>query len=296
MSIKIYNAYKFNGSMTHLWKILNNLKDDIKKAEEKEIFFKEINESIFEIDYAKFFKHQLNPKESIDNYPINTSSTYIGTKFEDYNIGNQKKHPSVLDKTSSFTVSIFPLSNRKILLLFFPSLDFHYKILQTYLSNFEEYSYQNSTDKPKNISTRKWNQRLNDWKKANILNDTPINVGLNFRLGNENISYFNSSYVINDFLSKNNISNKKRIDTLLNNFVDSKAFSKVQKKNKLKWNECWRLLNPEYNEYKEYHAEIAKIKNSKSFQNLKQRVINFINKNPIDRKFLTIKVKDLTHH
>ena len=296
MSIKIYNGYKFNGSMIHLWKILNNIKNDVKEAETKEIFFKEIVETIHEIDYAKFFKHQLNPKEDIDQYPIGESSSYLGTKFEDFNIGNQKKYPSILDKTSSFSVSIFPLSNRKILVLFFPSLDFHHKILKTYLPNFEEYYYQNSTDKPENISTRKWNQRLNDWKKTGILENAPINVGLNFRLGNENISYFDSSYVINDFLSKNKISNQKRINTLSKKYIENTAFKRIQKKYSLEWNQCWRLLNPEYKEHKEYKYEINKIKKTKTFLNLKKRIANFIINNPIDRKFLTIKVKDLIHH
>ena len=61
------------------------------------------------------------------------------------------------------SVRLFPINNKKTLInCFHDDVEFQ----QELANYFDEYHYQNQSDKPDNIPTRQWNLRRKDWDKA----------------------------------------------------------------------------------------------------------------------------------
>lgn len=196
MSIKLYNGYKLP-KMT---------------AREMIDFCKPIRERLTEMKielYSTFLAEQIThyiddvyvgvikPKEE-DLKDGAKLPKYLGFKFKDENnkkmrearIHNQRE----LDLDFEFSVSFFPMSRYTLAMTFCENAE-----MSNYwesLPGVESYYYQNSTDRPNNVTARAWKKRYNDWHNA--LNDfgSASENGLSYKLCEHELPYFMGNEIL----------------------------------------------------------------------------------------------------
>lgn len=158
MSIGIYNGY-----------ILPKM-----SMEEMISFSKKHKEKIFEIvevefytDLAKKFtiEYDINLIEPIRNLDLNLKKI-IEVIIEDIkkNIDNSIIRNTRIDFDYESILYFLP-NDTNTLVGFFCENENIQKYWNS-IPNVKSYYYQNSNDKPKNISVKKWEKRYDDWKKA----------------------------------------------------------------------------------------------------------------------------------
>lgn len=163
-------------------------------------FIKEYDEMTFKI-IKKTDKIGKNILDSIIN---EIEYELCNPKANIYN----KYHDMIFDLKAIY----YPL-NKKYILVTFPYV---FKEASIYIDNiveFSDYSYQNSTDKPSDISTKDWNKRIKDW---DIVFDNDIckngygdinSGGLQYEFCNKHLKY--NDYELNidmlDYIPTNDI-------------------------------------------------------------------------------------------
>lgn len=182
MSTKIYNAYKFMGTMPELIKILKEIRINYQEYElEKLTKFKDYT---FKKEYFKFLQKDYSMQELVNeqigdliladilekemqvchNTPMNISSSAVVYFYE-----------------NDIYVQFFGLNDRYIKEYMNKFVDFHYQD-QTDMSNYDWYKddWQNMSDERKKELNDDWNNREKVW--GEIINDydTFAESGLHF--------------------------------------------------------------------------------------------------------------------
>lgn len=178
MSTKIFNGFIINKKVSTYE--LNEMMDIIRKEVNDtylEIIYKDFLEFVAKIldnkyymskkEYDLYLKTELKTKENDIIYMI------FANKVKEC-ISSEELINSDYDYSCSMT--IHPLKNKTLLLLFSQKKEYN-KLFgewdeegEIYTKNkfdfIDEYIYYNNTDKPKKISTKKWETREEDWDKA----------------------------------------------------------------------------------------------------------------------------------
>ncbi len=119
------------------------------------------------------------------------------------------------------TLYLYPLKD-KLLCMYFG--DASYRLLLEDLPEFDNYHYQNQTDRPEEISEEDWTKRLNDWTDA-IGNDfIPSNHGFCVNLINtDSFIFIKNKYLKNIQDHKELLpSDKDRLNLLLDEYKNQK--------------------------------------------------------------------------
>jgi len=188
MSTKIYNAYRTSLSLEKLLIKFKEAQPTFQSLKEKKYYTFWFNKTIELYDEYKFgfFKPELNPlPQWIKNKSEKQILLYQIYKYVEENIiiekvNNFKNSHREPDLDYMFSVVILPKGRKNLVLAFtddkemldiFEKFDF-----------LEDYHYQNSTDKPDNISQRNWNKRRKDWDYVLGGNGwgKPIHCGLSY--------------------------------------------------------------------------------------------------------------------
>jgi hypothetical protein len=166
MSTKIYNGYKFKTapSLTELQKISFKIRDRVKPIAAN-LYYKRF---IFEMVDA-FDKNQYGYWDE-SMYFINQMrgelysgvDMYLYKRIQHMEM-KQERDPSVDFK---FSYTVIPLQSRnEVLLLLYTEQKLLLEAFES-MSEIEDYHYQNSSDRPKKISEKLWEQRRKDWDEA----------------------------------------------------------------------------------------------------------------------------------
>lgn len=206
MSTKIYNAYKFDKfySLSELMNMIDDTRKAVQKKE-KEMFY---NRMVYQFNffYNMYLLHTKEELEEICNYiEVNDKRTKLKKDIyemilkenpfekgfnsimlriytlveENVECASIKSTILLYDYWLDCTMQIIPVG-RKLLVLLFGNNNLQ-KIVKNTLP-LEDYHYQNSTDKPENITTRDWNLRRITWDKALSPDYIPSNHGFNVKL------------------------------------------------------------------------------------------------------------------
>lgn len=196
MSTKIYDAYKFDKfySLSELMNMIDDTRKAVQKKE-KEMFY---NRMVYQFNffYNMYLLHTKEELEEIYNY-IEVNDKQTNSKKDIYKM-ILKENPFEKDFNSIMiriytlveenvecasmlkcTMQIIPVG-RKLLVLLFGNNNLQ-KIVKNTLP-LEDYHYQNSTDKPENITTKDWDLRRKTWDKALSPDYIPSNHGFNVKL------------------------------------------------------------------------------------------------------------------
>lgn len=175
MSIKIYNGYTLSLPNKNIKTVQSFCKQlSIKMNQDKTLLVKKM---FAEKITAQFDQNFLD--QSLNQTPLNLMS---------------KLWNDILDRQKQITVTNFrdpeidfevqlcliPLKT-KLLVLYWGERE---EFLKTWKSTpgVQEYHYQNSTDRPENISSYEWRKRKNDWASALPNSGNPKDNGLVFTL------------------------------------------------------------------------------------------------------------------
>lgn len=289
MSIKIYDSYLFKGNLNKTFQLLMEIKAEVKKAEEKYLFYEIMKEAIFLLDSEKIFNKKLNLKKEILNKMfLGEETSIIGYICEKYRINHEKRIASFSDKESSLESVIYPISNKRTLIIFYFRQKYQREVIEKFVKKkiIEDYHYQNSTDKPDEISSREWNKRLKDWDATGILDNAPIDRMLSFNLHTHIPDLFLSYELINKNI---NVRQKDRVDNVRLLLIDKMTYDKLRKKNK-DLNEK-EFKNYIVNNFSVYIDESKKISKSKSFKLKLEKISKNLPNYSIED--LKIKIKDM---
>ena len=97
-------------------------------------------------------------------------------------------------------VALIPLKGR-ILVLYYGNIRSEYLQAFESLTEVEDYHYQNSTDKPDDVSQKAWNKRKFDWDLA-LGNSSGTRSGLTYELMNYDLSWEAFSHSTKDMILK----------------------------------------------------------------------------------------------
>lgn len=293
MSTKIYDAYLFKGNVNKTFKLLKKIKKEVLEREMVEIYHKEIKETVHLLDEYLFLNKKIILDENIiSQTPFKENSALIGYKLHQYEINEKKKYPSILDSMSKFDVSIFPISEKKTLLKFYTSMEFHKEVLNKFSRQLKDYHYQNSTDRPEEISSKEWSQRLRDWNKTGIMDSPPIHCGMSFLLSGDTPSFFSYNLVFKA-LNEVNLSDKERVDFMIENLITDKTFKNLRKKFNYKEDNYSAVHDIYINKRELFLKEKDRLLNLKSTKNKINQLLKKVKDKPINRDYIGIKIKDL---
>jgi hypothetical protein len=176
MSTKIYDAVISELSLEQL---LENFKKEIPVV--KKIVKSEYNRLLAQQSIELFDASEtLTIKEAIGNANAKNQETLDSIKLN-------ARVP--YDLNFEYSVLLFPLENKTLMMFFCQNIKFHRHFMS--LPYVSDYHYQNSSDKPENISQEDWNKRSSDWDTVLGGNGwgRPIDNGLQFTF-NSNDVYF----------------------------------------------------------------------------------------------------------
>lgn len=228
-----------------------------KLSEDKDFSFIKKPNSLF--DFLFYSKESKEPTiKTLEN--INLFS-YISESVEF--IKRESLQWRVFPDDPSLTISIIPYKN-KLLCQYYTEINDYIGAIKE-IRTFEDYHYQNSSDKPKNITTRQWNKRYNDWNDA-LLKHNCINasdVSMMYNIITPDI--ITDTYLKNFFLKeqfkkfKNNHIIQKELDKTIRNL--STALLILNEKNNLKHYETIKLIkNKDPNLTRKLNEFIEKLK------------------------------------
>lgn len=157
MSTEIYNAYKIEKTITEILPILIKVAPEI-----KEVCKIEYLEDIYEMATFQFDKEKEKSFDELKEY-------FFDDEYSKDNHNN------------GLLAMLFPYENSTYIMFFGNTK--HIKIIEKYI-DLIDFHYQNSTDKPDEITENDWNNRINIWDK--ILGGDgwgkPIDYGFQFTL------------------------------------------------------------------------------------------------------------------
>jgi len=164
MSTKIYNAYKFNGSIEDLMVFLWDLKK--KYWENVEYVFK--GSMVWDYYFVN-----MDRLKAIDEFEKGMRK---GTRFNYY------------DPSASVVVYFY---KKHIYVQFFGVFEDLYKLDESKILDhrFKDYHYQNSTEGPDDVSQRSWNTRKRTWDEIMSHGGSFRENGLTFDVFCENDAF-----------------------------------------------------------------------------------------------------------
>lgn len=189
MSTKIYDAFrvKTNGKMANLNQLMD-ISADIKK-EVVEMAADYISKRIatrvqYYYDLYEYYGEDILKSETIGE-DLKTTLNRIKNNESDavlYCREYSQLIKEIQDEPYEYTYTkiLFIPCGRLTLAMYFGQSEYIDTIINN--ENFEDYHYQNQTDKPDDVSTRAWNKRKRDWDKAIGPDYIPINHGFEYTL------------------------------------------------------------------------------------------------------------------
>lgn len=178
MSTKIYNGYLLNVSFTELMPFLKKVKLSLESAR-TELALKIVARQVTsEVDDQ--FLGLTRPQE-ISIFKFTSALLDSAVKAQ--------KSTSLLDgRDFSASVVLIP-HQEKFLALFYDNNNPEYLKLWQELKEVQDYHYQNSTDRPEEISAKEWEKRRKDWNEALPGSGIPSENGLIFQFLDSNTWY-----------------------------------------------------------------------------------------------------------
>jgi len=187
VSTKIYNAYRFDGSLESLFQVLKNLRQKYRKEVVKRIINAKDTLALDHIDKiaaSEFYPLSIRCGEhQLYRAKISDLSAPMLEKLLKFAIVGRRN--SLLNISASAV--IYPHQN-KLYVQFFgvnpPKKD----------KRFKDFHYQDQEDKPDSISTQEWNRREKVWDS--ILDDDAIPAvsGLTYEFHNQLFEIAYSAY------------------------------------------------------------------------------------------------------
>tara|TARA_B100002019_G_C21272209_1_gene603017 strand:+ start:1442 stop:2365 length:924 start_codon:yes stop_codon:yes gene_type:complete len=189
MSIKIYTGFRL--SINEISKIQNEidlLRERVFPVAVDNFVSNIINKLIIESDKEAIIKSKLfnidlpfdgnilnlnHPNNDIDipllksDYKKHDLFRYM--RKSNYFIEQHSQIYRVIFEDPTLTIALFPLDN-KVLGIYYSDMSNYVPLIKE-METFEEYHYQDSTDKPKSVSNENWNQRKEDWDKVLLSKD-----------------------------------------------------------------------------------------------------------------------------
>ena len=184
MSTKIYTGFKLSISeLSKLQSEIDLLREKLKPVSINIFTSMICNRLIYEYD-----KKSINNSSSFDTkLMLDDNILYLSTPMSDVDIPLLKKDYTrydliryirdshhfieqhgkifkVISQDPTLTIAFFPTNN--------DVLGIHYTDISDYITyikemnTFEDYHYQDSTDRPSNITEEEWEQRRNDWDQV----------------------------------------------------------------------------------------------------------------------------------
>lgn len=222
MSTKIFNGYILpSTSLTNLKKMCFSLREmlqdvhvEVSHKKFAEICCAYIDQNHFGIEFYNFKKNITKHLDSEKRYFV----PYIET-FKKISKQQQDNQGKFHDLNFEFNITFIP-SGKNILALTYCNYEEKYLPYWEALPNISEYKYWNSTDQPKHLSEKEWNNRAKKWDKA--LESTPIESGFNIMILSNNV-IFNANKIIEFQPSTTNrIKSIIELNTIHNRFKDEK--------------------------------------------------------------------------
>jgi hypothetical protein len=181
MSTKIYDAFKFEGTIQELMQELFLIRD--KYWEQRRNDLKEWGcmslAAILDYDHVTkniepyYLKNFRDAKEDIRNKPL------YAQDFDTLNKILQAQIQSRLNDPLNFQASVIIYPNEDGIYLQFFGLRDNSEYIN---DRFTDIHYQNQTDMPEDISEEEWDKRRETWDKIFERNSIPSNTGLSFPL------------------------------------------------------------------------------------------------------------------
>lgn len=167
MSTKIYNGYKFKKpvDLHQIHTFCHNLRDGMKPLAKKLYFKQWLSEAVKAYDLNQFGfwtdVHYFIKNKAVNNIYFGVDR-YMDAKMQRIE-RTQQRDPQY---DFNFAISILPLKTcKEVLVLLYTERKEMVAAFER-LPEIQEYHYQNSSDKPKNISEKKWNLRSDHWDDA----------------------------------------------------------------------------------------------------------------------------------
>ncbi len=210
MSTKIYNAYKLkeSASLAQLTQILDKIRSDIEEVARKDMANKVAGRIQYYKDLYKYYGEEITTK--ITNNHILKMLDYIKADKSDNRLF-WEEYPELIKELkdepyehTTATLQMIPCSE-KILAIYcgpFEYIDFVSKN-----EFFEDYHYQNQTDKPDDIADKEWEEREKDWDKAIGPDYIPARHGLSYTLLDYDSIPFYSNIICNQELINKAVKN-----------------------------------------------------------------------------------------
>lgn len=162
MSTKIYNGYRLKGnpSLLEVHEFCLKLKNKIKPLAEKTFKRHLINEMMDVYDKNQFgiYDQAMYFVNKESNSLFWGIDKFLRSKMDHIKV-SQHRDPAY---DYEFSISIHPHKNGSTLLMLFTERSELTKAFNK-MKEVEEYHYQDQSDKPKNISDKKWEKRGNEW-------------------------------------------------------------------------------------------------------------------------------------
>lgn len=207
MSIKIYDAYKINLNLNKSFKILKELQLEYRKEERSILYSKILKSVVKKIDLNKVegekFEFSLLGDFDKKLQRLSDGVSILGYHLEEYKINSKKDYLTHFDKVHDFKILLYPIRANETLIKVYFSDTHQERIFEQFLKkhSIEDYSYQNSTDKPEKISSKDWNKRIKDWKKVGIVSSPPIDCMMCFNIHKEKPNYMDGYFLKTEFSS-----------------------------------------------------------------------------------------------
>lgn len=302
MSIKVYNGFRLTKmNISEICNLMNSIKQDIYNKNKEELI-KNFIQYRFELIDSILLNRKSHTKDILWRLYFDLKDKdYDNFRFVDdlekdllnlYKVlcKNDTAYRQV-DFDKSCNINLYPIKENKILGLFL-SEDISYleKMIKKNTKVFD-YHYQNSTDRPSNISYRLWKVRYKDWiNTINYNNDEYLFFPIfdNY----EQIDILQK--IFKDFQQKNiltkyfkNFSHKERfydiarnkfLDILVNKYIRINQNPNDDKQNTYQYMRASREAREFYNENKDYcEKRINKLKNYylSKINNKEQNLLNY---------------------
>ena len=213
MSTKIYDAYKFDRKYTldELMSITDKWRKDIIDIAEKQ--FAEMCFKLFayyydlaDMDIAKYADTSKNHIEkqiyntladiNSDKFSASLLMLYITDILRNDMNDTKSSCNNMMSHHFKGNIQIFTVA-KKILFMYFGSPSYRDYIANQ--PNVQDYHYQNSTDRPENISAAAWDRRYKNWDKAIGPDYVPANHGISVNFINPDGLEFS---IFNKYLKK----------------------------------------------------------------------------------------------
>lgn len=160
MSVKIYNAYRIRRPLLEVHALLTGLSPKLREVAKKNqlTLIAKRFEKVFDEPLLEWDGKSSPPKPNREFYwPVMDK---VREELDQAKLGN-----GLRDIDCSCRVQVFPISARECLARVLCERDALIKLIDT-LPDFEDFHYQNATDRPDSVSEADWALRERLWRKA----------------------------------------------------------------------------------------------------------------------------------